>query len=278
MVTPLISTAELAGALEGPDPPTVLDVRWSLGGPAGAALFEAGHIPGASFVDLDRELAGAPGAGRHPLPDAAAFQAAMRSHGVSATRPVVVYDAGPGLSAARAWWDLRYFGHRDVRLLDGGYAAWVAEGRAVTASGPAPVAGDFTASPGHMAVVDAAGAAALAGQGVLLDVRAPERFRGEVEPVDPVAGHIPGARNLPAAANVDAGGRFLPPADLAARFAAVGATPAVQVGAYCGSGVNAAQAVLALELGGIDAALYVGSWSDWVSDERRPVATGGGSD
>jgi len=274
MVPPLISTDQLAVALGGAAPPTLLDVRWSLRGPGGVADYERGHIPDARFVDLDSELAGAPGAGRHPLPDAASFQAAMRRHGVSARTPVVVYDAADGLSGARAWWTLRYFGHPAVQLLDGGIAAWLAEGRPQTTEVPTPRAGDFTASAGHMPALDAAGAAALARKGVLLDVRAPERYRGEVEPVDPVAGHIPGARSLPAAGNVDTTGRFLPSAQLAEHFAAAGIRSGVQTGAYCGSGVNAAQAVLALAVAGIPAALYVGSWSDWVTDRTRPVAVG----
>ena len=274
MVPPLISAGELAGALAGASPPTVLDVRWSLRGPQGRVEYERGHVPGARFVDLDRELAGTPRRGRHPLPDAAVFQAAMRSHGVSAGTTVVVYDAADGLSAGRAWWTLRYFGHPAVQLLDGGMAAWQAEGRPVATDAPAPSNGDFTAAAGGMPALDAAGAAAMARDGVLLDVRALERYRGEVEPVDPVAGHIPGARSLPAAGNVDATGRFLPAAELARRFAAAGVTPGVAVGAYCGSGVNAAQAVLALAVAGIPAALYVGSWSDWVTDPTRAVAVG----
>jgi thiosulfate/3-mercaptopyruvate sulfurtransferase len=279
MVPPLISTQELADALVGPRPPVVLDIRWALGGPPGVGQYRIGHIRGASFVDLDKELAAPPGTGRHPLPEAAKFQAAMRGHGVSASRPVVVYDAGNSTAAARGWWDLKYFGHADVRVLDGGYAAWVAEGRPIAASdaestGGPPPEGDFVAVPGGLPIVDAAGASDVAARGVLIDSRAPERFRGEVEPVDAVGGHIPGATNLPTTGNVDALGHFLPAEALRSRFAGVGANPAVAVGAYCGSGVTAAHTVLALAVAGIGSALYVGSWSEWITDPSRPVATG----
>ena len=275
----LVSAAALAAELEtsrGPHAPALLDVRWRLGGPPGIDSYRQGHLPGAVFVDLDRDLAGPPGGGgRHPLPAAAAFQAAMRAAGVSQGRPVVVYDDGDAAAAARGWWMLRYFGHRDVRVLDGGYRSWAAAGLAVTAAEPAAVAeGDFAARPGNMPALDAAGAAATARSGVLLDARAPERYRGEQEPVDPVAGHIPAAVSAPAAGNVNADGTFRHPAELAARFAAVGARPGAAVGAYCGSGVTAAQEILALALSGIPAALYVGSWSDWITDSSRPVATG----
>ena len=274
MVTPLISAAQLADALQAGSPITILDVRWALGGPPGIEEFASGHIPGAQFADLDTELAAPPGPGRHPLPEPAAFQAAMRSHGVRASQPVVVYDAATGMAAARAWWTLRYFGHPDVRVLDGGLATWQAEGHLVTAAETPTEVGDFNAVPGSMPVLDAAAAARRAADGVLIDARAPERFRGAVEPVDPVAGHIPGARNLPAAGNNNADGRFLSEDELRGRFAAVGAISGANVGAYCGSGVVAAQEILALAVAGVDAALYVGSWSEWITDPERAVATG----
>jgi thiosulfate/3-mercaptopyruvate sulfurtransferase len=271
-----ISVAELAAELEGPTPPQLLDVRWSLGGPPGRDDYRIGHLPGARFIDLDRELAGPPGSGRgrHPLPDTASFQTAMRAAGVSDRSAVVVYDAGGGLSAARAWWLLRRHGHRDTRLLDGGVAAWVGAGNALTAEEAAVTAGDFTARPGSMPVLDADGAARLAREGVLLDARAAERYRGEAEPVDPVAGHIPGARSAPTTANLRPDGTFLAPEALRARFAELDAESGATVGAYCGSGVTAAHQVLALALAGIPAALYPGSWSEWVSDPSRPVAVG----
>jgi thiosulfate/3-mercaptopyruvate sulfurtransferase len=275
MVSPLISTAELAAAMDAATPPTVLDVRWALGGPPGIDEYLAAHVPGARFVDLERELAGPPGPGRHPLPDAAAFQAAMRAHGVQNQRPVVVYDAATSMAAARAWWTLRYFGHGDVRVLDGGFSAWQRSGLPVETGGPhAATPGDFTAVAGHMPLLDAAGAARVASSGVLIDARAGERFRGEVEPVDPVAGHIPGAVNLPTSANVDEAGRFLAVPLLDTRLRGVQLDAEAPIGVYCGSGVTAAHEVLALALTGRDAALYVGSWSDWITDASRPVARG----
>jgi thiosulfate/3-mercaptopyruvate sulfurtransferase len=279
---PLIDAADLAGELGlRPGPrhraaaPVVLDVRWRLLGPPPAELYAAGHLPGAVPVDLDTDLAGPPGpGGRHPLPDPAGLEAALRRFGVRSDSAVVAYDDGDGGSAARAWWLLRWAGHRDVRVLDGGFAAWTAAGLPVTTEVPDPVPGDVVVRPGGMPVLDAAGAAEVAARGVLLDARAPERFRGEVEPVDPVAGHIPGARSAPLTGNLGPDGRFLPAAELRRRFAELGVAGDTPVGAYCGSGVTAAQEVLALELAGIPAALYAGSWSEWITDPDRPVATG----
>jgi thiosulfate/3-mercaptopyruvate sulfurtransferase len=273
MSSALIEAAELSERLGSG--PAVLDVRWDLGGPRYQDYLN-GHVPGSAFVDLDRALSGPPGpGGRHPLPDAEWFARAMRRTGVRAAAPVVVYDAATSMAAARAWWLLRYFGHRDVRVLDGGLAAWIAAGHSLQ-TGPTPLEpGDFVAVPGGMPVLDAAGAAELARRGVLLDARAPERFRGDHEPLDPVAGHIPGARNRPSSENVDSQGRFLSAPDLRVAFEHVGARDGHAVGAYCGSGVSAAHEVLALELAGFPAALYVGSWSDWITDPARPVATGG---
>jgi thiosulfate/3-mercaptopyruvate sulfurtransferase len=178
---------------------------------------------------------------------------------------VVVYDAATSVAAARGWWLLRYFGHPDVRVLDGGLRAWVEHGGALQTEVPSPAPGDFVALPGAMPMLDADGAARLAERGTLLDARAPARFRGEQEPVDPVAGHIPGAVNLPGSEVVDETGRF---GELGIRLDG-------EVGAYCGSGVSAAHLVLALERAGYRAALYVGSWSEWITDPSRPVATGG---
>jgi thiosulfate/3-mercaptopyruvate sulfurtransferase len=299
---PLVSVEELAA---GSPAPTLLDVRWKLSAPraaaddadaAGAPAFPprpsglddylAGHLPGARFVDLDTELAGpvGPGTGRHPLPDVAAFQAAMRAAGVDDGTPVVVYDAADSTAAARAWWLLRYFGHRDVRVLDGGYAAWRAAGLPVSDSPEPAGAGDFTAEPGQLPTLGAAEAGRLAGTGILLDARAGARYRGEVEPIDPVAGHIPGAISAPTIENVAEDGRFHPAGDLAARFAAQGVRPPdpsagpgpvqPEVGVYCGSGVTAAHQILALTIARIPAALYVGSWSEWITDPGRPVAKG----
>ena len=303
-----IDPAALAAALAASPPPVLLDVRWRLGGPPGNERFREGHLPGAHFVDLDRDLAAPPGAGgRHPLPDVATFEAAMRRVGVSNDRPVVAYDENDSTAAARAWWLLRYFGHQQVQVLDGGYQAWLAADQPIE-SGPAPAAapGTFTARPGHLPLLDADGAARIAREGVLLDARAAERYRGEVEPVDPVAGHIPAAVSAPTSGNVGPDGRFLDPGALRARFTGLGVGTApdggrdegrpgvpdggpdggqpgapdsgppgvVRTGVYCGSGVTAAHEVLALTIAGIPAALYVGSWSDWVTDPSRPVATG----
>jgi thiosulfate/3-mercaptopyruvate sulfurtransferase len=280
---PLICPAELAEALAGVEPPVLIDVRWRLGGPPGVDSYRAGHVPGAVYVDLDTQLAGPPGScGRHPLPATADFEAAMRAAGVRSGRNVVVCDEADSTTAARAWWMLRYYGHEQVRVLDGGFRAWSAAGLPVSTRDTVPEPGDFTARPGQMPVLDAASAGTLARSGTLLDARAPARYRGETEPVDRVAGHIPGALSAPTAENVTADGRFRPVADLRARFADLGIKAAAddtadrsdQVGVYCGSGVTAAHEMLALTLAGIPAALYVGSWSDWLTDPGRPVATG----
>ncbi|MEU6452301.1 sulfurtransferase [Streptomyces sp. NPDC046979] len=276
----IISASALMKELAGANPPVLLDVRWQLstaraaGAPPfdGRAEYAAGHLPGAVYVDLDRELASAPGGrGRHPLPDVAEFGAAMRRAGVSSGRPVVAYDGGQGWAAARAWWLLHWTGHPNVRVLDGGLPAWEAP---LSTDVPAPAEGDFVPSPGASGLLDADGAAALARSGVLFDARAGERYRGEVEPIDPVGGHIPGAVSAPTTDNVTADGRFLPAGELRARFKTFGATEGDEVGVYCGSGVSGAHEVLALAVAGIPAALYVGSWSEWSSDPSRPVAVG----
>ncbi|MEU2508117.1 sulfurtransferase [Streptomyces sp. NPDC007863] len=269
---PIISASELASESAGARPPVLLDVRWTLGGPPGRPAYEAGHLPGAVYVDLDAELAGPPGeGGRHPLPDPEAFGAVMRRAGVRADRPVVVYDGGLGWGAARAWWLLRWTGHQDVRVLDGGLAAWPGE---LSTAVPEPEPGDFTPKPGGLRLLDADEAAALARSGLLLDARAAERYRGDVEPIDRVGGHIPGAHSAPTTENVAGDGLFLAADALRERFEGLGAVAAGEVGVYCGSGVSGAHEVLALELAGIPAALYAGSWSEWSSDPSRPVATG----
>jgi thiosulfate/3-mercaptopyruvate sulfurtransferase len=275
--SPLISAAELTERLDGTDRPALLDVRWELGtlAPARRDQYEQGHIPGAAFVDLDRELSAFPGpGGRHPLPAPVDFIAAMRRAGVSEDRPVVVYDGANSLPASRAWWLLRHYGHPDVRVLDGGLAAWVAAGGPLVSGSETPPSGDFSGEPGMMAVLDADAAAGLTRAGVLLDARAPERYRGDVEPMDPMGGHIPGARNLPMSAQLQPTGRFRGPGELREGFALAGATGGAEIGAYCGSGITAAHTVLALELAGLRGALYPGSWSEWVTDPQRPVATG----
>ena len=270
---PIISAAELASAAATT---TILDVRYRMGGPPGAGEYAKGHIPGARYVDLDTALAAPPGPrGRHPLPDTEVFGAAMRVAGVGRDTDVVVYDDWTGWGPARAWWLLRWAGHARVRVLDGGLAAWTAAGLPLSTEEPAPGEGDFVPRPGAMPLLDADGAAALARRGLLLDARAGERYRGETEPIDPVAGHIPGAVNAPTTENVGPDGRFLAPGALADRFAALGAKPGAEVGVYCGSGVSGAHEVLALAIAGVPAALYAGSWSEWTADPARPVATGG---
>jgi thiosulfate/3-mercaptopyruvate sulfurtransferase len=271
----VIPAAELIERLDGGDRPTMVDVRWELAAGAQWDLYLQGHVPGAAFVDLDRELSGPPGrGGRHPLPAPAQFIAAMRRAGVSRNRPAIVYDAATSLPAARAWWLLRHYGHPNVRVLDGGLATWTAAGGPLASGPEMPAKGDFAGEPGTMAVLDADSAAAMARAGGLLDARASERFRGDVEPMDRVGGHIPGARNLPMAAQLTPSGRFRDPDELRDGFAAAGIDPSVNVGAYCGSGITAAHTVLALELAGLEGALYPGSWSEWVTDSHRPVATG----
>jgi thiosulfate/3-mercaptopyruvate sulfurtransferase len=288
VTSPLVSTTDLAVSLSGAEPPVLLDVRWRLGGPPGREDYARGHLPGAVFLDLDADLAAPPGpAGRHPLPAPADLEAVLRAAGVRAGGPVVVYDADNGSIAARVWWLLRWAGHDQVTVLDGGYAAWSSEGRSVTTEVPTPASGDVAVRPGQMPVVDADGAAELARTGVLLDARAPERYRGDVEPIDPRAGHVPGARNAPFAAHTGEDGRWRTPGELAGHFAKIGVPEKAgvpeeggsEVGAYCGSGVTATSVVLALEVAGITgpdapATLYAGSWSNWSADPTRPVATG----
>ena len=264
---PLVSPDELAANLGRF---TVLDVRYLMGGPPGREQHGAGHVPGAAYVDLDDDLAGPPGAGgRHPLPDAGRFEAAMRRSGVRDDRPVVVYDDWQGRAAARAWWLLRHHGHDDVRVLDGGWSAWLQAGHPSEAGDPDVAPGDFTrAATPRMPVMEADD---VLDAGVLVDARAPERFAGLTEPVDPVAGHIPGAVNVPTTDNLDERGRFLPAGLLRETYARVGADTADSVAVYCGSGVTAAHDVLAMEVAGIRAALYPGSWSGWITDSSRPV-------
>src|SRR5579863_4653211 len=239
----LISARELAHRLQvsGEEGLRLLDVRWRLAGPPARADFEAGHLPGAVFVDLDRDLAAPPGrAGRHPLPDVASFGAAMRRAGVSSGTPVVCYDERDGTSAARCWWVLSYYGHPSVSVLDGGLAAWESAGGALTTEISQPPPGDFSPAPGHLPLIDATEAASLARSGTLLDARAVERYRGDTEPIDPVAGHVPGALSAPTSGNVGPDGRFLDPDQLERRFAELGVTSDRPVGVYCGSGVTAA--------------------------------------
>jgi thiosulfate/3-mercaptopyruvate sulfurtransferase len=244
---PLLVPDRLAALLEsavpGTAPPVVLDVRWRLGGPPGRADHEAGHVPGAVFVDLDTELAAPPGAGgRHPLPDPAALQEVLRRAGVAQGSRVVAYDDDTGAVAARAWWLLRWAGlpADRVAVLDGGFRAWRAAGLAVTAAPSRPAPGDLVVRPGGMPVVDADGAAVLARNGVLLDARAGARYRGETEPVDARAGHVPGARNAPATEHLGPDGRWQSPEALARHYGALGVRRAAGTAAAGGSDVGPA--------------------------------------
>lgn len=276
MTDHLITAADLDASLHTDHPPIVLDVRWRLGGPDGHPDYVAGHIPGAVFVRLDEDLAahGDPRAGRHPLPEAAAFQVSARRWGIDDGDTVVVYDDWQGYGAARAWWMLRDAG-LDARVLDGGLAAWRAAGLPLEQGEIVPAPGGVTLHPGRMPqlTIDEAAALAASADGVLMDARAGERYRGETEPIDPRAGHIPGAISAPTSENVNVDGTLRTAAELEARFAALGIGDG-PVGVYCGSGVSAAQEVLALAVAGRDAALYPGSWSEWSQHPDRPVATG----
>lgn len=273
----LISADELSALLEGPSSthPVVLDVRWKLGGPPGHEEYLTGHVPGAVHVDLDTELAahGEPEDGRHPLPDVDSLQQAARRWGMRDGTSVVAYDADGNLAAARAWWLLRWAGVVDVLLLDGGLPAWVDHGGELATDDVVPSPGDVSLQADTLPTLTVDAVSELAHPGVLLDARAAERYRGETEPVDPKAGHIPGAVSAPTAANLDPGGRFRSPAELRERFEAAGVRDDVPIGVYCGSGVTAAHEVAALAIAGFEAHLYPGSWSQW-SNRDLPVATG----
>ncbi len=271
--TPLISADDLRNGLAGV---AVLDVRYRLGGPAGLDGYVEGHVPGAAYVDLETELCDLPAdpvdaRGRHPLPSSERFIDAMQRAGVGLGASVVVYDDWQGRAAARAWWLLRHHGHRDVRVLDGGWAAWLAAGGEVETGAREPGRGDFHGRPGWMPLVSAD---ELLDVPVLVDARVPERYRGEVEPVDPVAGRVPGAVSVDTARNLDNHGHFRAASELRSLYADVGATTGTEVAAYCGSGVTATHDILALELAGVPAALYAASWSGWVADPDRPVERG----
>ena len=271
----LISPSELTALRASRLPVRVLDVRWRLDRPEGRPEYLAGHLPGAVYVDLDRELArkGEPTEGRHPLPTRDALETAARRWGLNDGDIVIVYDDVQSVAAARAWWLLTRSGVADVRVLDGGLRAW-------TDAGLLLETGDVLAARGTIVLRDLAhgiasidDAAAWPRAGILLDVRAPERYRGLTEPLDPVAGHIPGAVNLPTVAHLHAG-RFRDPDEIRASFAAAGVTEETPVAAYCGSGITAAHTALAGALAGIDVTVFPGSWSEWSHARGRLVATG----
>jgi thiosulfate/3-mercaptopyruvate sulfurtransferase len=271
----LVTPTELATALAGERPPVVLDVRWTLGGPPGHGEYLTGHLPGAVYVDLDTELArhGDPAEGRHPLPSTDDLQASLRRWGIDDGDHVVVYDGGGNLAAARAWWLLRWAGLSDVRLLDGALPAWVAAGGRLDVDDVVPTPGTARVRPDSLPVLTADQAGGWPQRGLLLDARAAERYRGETEPVDPRAGHVPGAVSAPTTDNLAPDGRFRSAAELAERFRAIGVDAAAPVAVYCGSGVTAAHELAALAIAGVDATLYPGSWSQW-SNLDLPVETG----
>ncbi|MFZ0217589.1 MAG: sulfurtransferase [Candidatus Dormiibacterota bacterium] len=274
---PLCSAEWLREHLDDPDL-RVIDLRWYLDGRSGLDAYQRGHIPGAVFVALEGEITGTlEGRGRHPLPERDAFQGAMRAAGVRTASRVVVYDDLSGMVAGRLWWLLHYFGHERVAVLDGGLDAWLGELEQTPAT---PPSGDFEAAPPAIErKLDYEGVGSLPAGSVLLDARAGDRFRGEHEPVDPRAGHVPGAKSAPFAGNLDAEGRFLPASSLRRRFEVLGVRSGDDAVVYCGSGVSACHDLIALELAGFPGArLYPGSWSDWSRRPDAAVETGAGDD
>ncbi|OMC34661.1 thiosulfate sulfurtransferase [Mycobacterium sp. GA-1841] len=274
-----VAADELRERLASGSPVTLLDVRWTLAEPNGRPAYLNGHLPGAVYVSLDEDLSDhrVTGRGRHPLPSGTDLQAAARRWGVRTGVPTVVYDDWNRAGSARAWWVLTAAGIDDVQILDGGLAAWSAAGGIVQSGEVTPEAGDVEVRHENLyrgARRTLTAEEIPAGADVLLDARAPERFRGDVEPVDPVAGHIPGAVNLPSTELLAEDGRLVPEGRLQALLADRGVAGSAAVGAYCGSGVTAALAVAALAAAGVDAALYPGSWSEWTSNPQRPVAQG----
>ena len=254
----------------------VADTRWSLGGPPGRELYDAGHIPGAVFLDADRELSSpGEGPGRHPVPTAAKLAAVLGERGIGDGHVVIAYDDAGGSIAARLWWLFRHFGH-DGRcaVLDGGLQAWTDAGLPLSTDPSDHPRATWTPSDARDDLVDT-GSVAGDGDALLVDARAAERYRGEIEPVDPRPGHIPGAVSVPWSTNLDERGRFLSPGELRARYAELGAVEDRPVIAYCGSSLTATHDLLAMELAGIPGArLYEGSWSHWSADPSRPAATG----
>ncbi len=281
MTIPIISTQWLADHINDPRL-RIVDTRWYLLTPEkGREEYLRGHIPGAVFMSVDHDLA-APvgfGPGRHPLPSAEMFAEAASRAGIGADEYVIAYDDSGGAHAARLWWLLRYFGHDRVSVLDGGITQWIREGRPLSTDVPNVPRAQFVLRPHPEWVVNQDTVARLASDPhtLLLDSRAPERYRGETEPIDPRAGHIPGAKNAPLPGNLRSteDQRLLDPAELRARFDALGADKAERVVAYCGSGINACQNILALEVAGYkNLLLYEGSWSDWSRNPERPAAMG----
>lgn len=275
MYSTLIDTAALQRHLTNPDW-VVVDCRFDLHNPgAGRGAYAQGHIPGARYADLNAELAGpvSGDSGRHPLPDPQVLAGTLGAWGIHNRTQVVAYDAKNSAFAVRLWWLLRWLGHESVAVLNGGLAAWEAAGLPLSTQPPSVTPARFEARPDHAALVQAEVLASgqEAGRTRLVDARAEARFRGEQEPIDPVAGHIPGAINLPFEANLQENGEFRPAEELAARFSQFAENPE-QVVHMCGSGVTACHNLLAMELAGLHGSrLYPGSWSQWIADPQRPV-------
>ena len=272
---PIVSVSWLAEHLDDPGL-RIADVRWSLTGPSGRERYADGHLPGAIHLDIDRDLSTpGDGPGRHPLPAAEKLARVLGAAGIGNEHLVIAYDDAGGSVAARLWWLYRHFGHEGrAAVLDGGIAAWVGAGLPITCEPASHPAVRWTPGDVRDDVVDAEAVANRSPAVVLLDARSPERYRGEIEPVDPRPGHIPGAISAPWASNLDGEGRFLPRQQLRERYASLvaGGGPVV---ASCGSGITATHDLLAMELAGLEEGrLYEGSWSDWSSDPSRPVATG----
>ena len=274
MTGPLASCAWLQEHLDDPDL-RVVDTRWYLGEPGkGRLRYERGHIPGALFMDLDDDLAAPAGPGRHPLPDRDRFAAMLGQRGIGNHHQVVVYDQGPGSVAARLWWMLRDLGHVGVSILDGGYSAWTVTGGPTTTEVPAMAPAVFDGGEGCTSTIDRNALRSRLGIVQIIDARPPERYRGDVEPIDPVAGHIPTSVSAPTDGNLGLDGCFKSPQELAARFTELGIYPDKPVISSCGSGVTACHNILALHLAGFpEPTLYPGSWSDW-SSSGFPAATG----
>jgi thiosulfate/3-mercaptopyruvate sulfurtransferase len=278
----LISAGALAALLDSPSPPLVCDCSFELSDPsAGERAHHMGHLPGSVYLHLDNVLSGAKTGtnGRHPLPQREAFAATMAALGANDDTQVVAYDNAGGMYAARLWWLLRWAGHRATAVLDGGITAWQATGGPLTTEPAAPRSrGRFSLRPALVKTVDYAAVKANleTRKHLVLDARAPDRFRGENETLDPIGGHIPGARNRLFRDNLGSDGGFKPGAQLRAEFDAItGGRPAQQLIAQCGSGVTACHNLLALELAGLrGAALYPGSWSEWCAQPGAPLATG----
>jgi thiosulfate/3-mercaptopyruvate sulfurtransferase len=274
MIHPLIGADALAGAIAD-GTMRVADVRWYLADPDGGhAAYRSGHLPGAVFVSLDDDLSSHPGPGRHPLPTREAFASTMGRLGLGDDHLIVAYDDRGGAIASRLWWMLRDIGHEAAAVLDGGIQGWLATGRPLETVIPAPAPAHLSVLPSLTRSIDRAALAERLGKVILIDARAGERYRGEVEPVDPVAGHIPTAHNVPQTENLATDLRFLPPRMLSARYQDVGVSRIGDTVVYCGSGVTACHDILAITVAGLpEPMLYPGSWSDW-STAGMPVETG----